>query len=211
MRTALLLALALLGCDYDDPEDPDGEFGRVDFVRFYEVGRFQQLFLDLRFQAGELAADQLAAGVPALLRLGPGVDLQFGIDDDAAPYPHPVGSRKPHPVSGVPDQRHWTQFAGGAWSTLNIEVNPMGRYRASATYPSQRPKVVFRWCPSTRPCMDWLTAISRREVRCFRYGLNGQEVAVGPGTCALYHPRMFWRVTSCDGCPQPAVYSSDME
>jgi hypothetical protein len=50
--------------------------------------------------------------------------------------------------------------------------------------------------------------VSRREARCFRFGLNGQEVAVGRATCALYHPRMFWRVVACDDCP---VLASDLE
>jgi hypothetical protein len=57
--------------------------------------------------------------------------------------------------------------------------------------------------------MEWLTAIARREVSCFRYGLLGQEVAVGRATCALYHPRMFWRVRECDDCPLPAITQED--
>jgi hypothetical protein len=159
-----------------------------------------------------LAADELTVGIVTYPpRLGPGLDLQLGIDDDIAPYPHPVGSRKLHPVSGAQDERYWTQFAGGAWSTLNIEVNPMARYRASSSYPSQLPRVVFLWCPDTRPCMEWLAAVGRREVRCFRYGLRGQEVPVGRSTCALYHPRMFWRVLGCDDCPVPAAQSSSWE
>lgn len=208
----LVIALHLTGCDFDDPEDPDGEFGRVDFVRFYENGRFQQWFWDLRFQAGVVAVDELSAGFVAYPPwLGPGFDLVPGTDDDAAPYPQPVGSRKLHPVTGAQDKRYWAQFAGGSWNTLNVEVDPRAPYRASASLPSQIPKVSFRWCPATRPCMDWLTAVSRREARCFRYGRNGQDVAVGRGTCALYHPRMFWRVVECDDCPLPAAQSSARE
>jgi hypothetical protein len=124
----LLVALLASGCDYDDPEDPDGELGRVDFVRFYETGNFQQWFADLTFHSGEVAADELTPGVLSYVpRLGPGINLSLGIDDDFAPYPHVVGSRKLHPVTGVQDKRYWTQFAGGAWNTLNLEVHPMAR------------------------------------------------------------------------------------
>lgn len=207
MRLLLLVLLLVLpGCDFDDPEDPGGELGRVDFVRFYEPGRFQQWFTDLYFQSGVVAADQLSDRIVSYLPwLGPGFDLVPGTDDDVAPYPHLVGSRKLHPVTGVQDKRYWAAFAGGSWSTLNLEVSPEAKYRASSSYPSQEPKVYFRWCPATRPCMEWLTAVSRREVRCFRYGLNGQEVAVGRSTCALYHPRMFWQVIACDGCTIPTA------
>lgn len=211
-RILVLLLVVLASCDYDDPEDPDGDLGRVDFVRFYETGRFQEWFFDLTFQSGMMAADELVPGVLSYVpRLGPGISLELGIDDDFAPYPHLVGSRKLHPVTGTQDKRYWTQFAGGAWNTLNLEVNPMSRYRASSSYPSQVPRVTFMWCPATRPCMEWLAAVGRREVRCFRYGLQGQEVPVGRATCALYHPRTFWRVHACDDCPLPAVYSSSLE
>lgn len=212
MRILLILVLAMTGCDYDDPEDPDGELGRVDFIRSYEVGRYQEWFADVVFQSGVMAADEMTPGVLTYLpRMGPGISLALGIDDDLAPYPHPVGSRKLHPVSGIQDKRYWVQFAGGAWNTLNLEVQPMAPYRASSSYPSQYPKVLLRWCPATRPCMDWRTAVWRREVRCFRYGMLGQEVAVGRVTCALYHPRTFWRLQECDDCPLPAVYSSSLE
>jgi hypothetical protein len=204
------LALAATGCDYDDPENPGGELGRVDFVRFYEPGRYHELFVDARFMSGVMAVDQLSDGVLTYVpRLGPGLALSQGIDDDAAPYPHVVGPRKLHPVTGVEDDRYWTQFAGGAWNTLNVEVHTLARYRASASYPSQFPRVTLWWCPATRPCIEWVAAALRREVRCFRYGLRGQEVAVGRETCARYHPRTFWQLQECDDCPLPAVSGGD--
>jgi hypothetical protein len=203
---AALILAALAGCDYDDPEDPDGELGRVDFVRFYEPGRYQEWFTDARFMSGVMAVDQLSDGVLTYVpRLGPGIALSQGIDDSVAPYPHVVGPRKQHPVTGVEDDRYWVQFAGGAWNTLNVEVHPLARYRASASRPSFDPRVVLWWCPATRPCIEWPTAALRLEVRCFRYGLRGQEVAVGRATCALYHPRTFWQLQECDDCPLPAV------
>jgi hypothetical protein len=205
---AALLVAAFAGCDYDDPEDPGGELGRVDFVRFYESGRYQEWFTDARFMSGVMAADELSDGVLTYVpRMGPGTALSQGISDDDAPYPHLVGPRKLHPVTGAEDDRYWVQFAGGAWNTLNLEVNPMARYRASASFPY--PRVVLRWCPATRPCIEWPTAALRREVRCFRYGLRGQEVAVGRETCAGYHPRTFWQLQECDDCPLPAVSGDD--
>lgn len=210
MPRALLIVLALAGCVSDD--DSGAAFGHVDFIRFYETGLFHQRFVDLAFQAGEVAVDQLATSTVAAPRLGPGANsLMPGIDADVAPYPHLVGPPHLHPVTGAEDKRYWAQFAGGAWSSLNVEVSPTAQYRASSSLPSQRPKVVFMWCPRTRPCMEWLTAVGRREVRCFRYGLQGQEVAVGRSSCARYHPRMFWRILTCDECPIPAAQSSSWE
>lgn len=203
---AFLSILAMSsGCDYDDPEDPGDPGDAVDFIRFTENGHFRERFLDLVFQSGELAVDELGGGLAYVPRLGPSqLAMELGIDDDFAPYPNLASSRKYTMHNGARDLRYWTQFAGGAWSSLYIEVVPLARYRASSSPPSFFPMTMYQWCPATRPCMSWLTAVGRREVRCFKYGLNGNERPVGGATCVNYHPRMHWRVVGCDDCPLPA-------
>jgi hypothetical protein len=209
--TALASVALLVGCDYeyDDPDDP-GAIEGVHFVRVTEPGRVQEWFENITFQAGEMAVDTLRGPLAYPVRLGPGSSLMTGVEDDWAPYPNPAGARKHTLHTGALDDRYWVQFAGGAWNTLNIEAHPKQQFRASSSPPSFVPLTVLRWCPETRPCMAWLTAVARREVRCYRYSLNGRELPVAPATCVQYHPRVHWRVRSCDDCPIPAVTDADL-
>jgi hypothetical protein len=209
--TALACAALFVGCDYeyDDPDDP-GAIEGAHFVRVTEPGRVQEWFENITFQAGEMAMDTLRGPLAYPVRLGPGSSLMTGVEDDWAPYPNPAGARKHTLHTGALDDRYWVQFAGGAWNTLNIEAHPSQLFRASSSPPSFVPLTVLRWCPETRPCMAWLTAVARREVRCYRYSLNGRELPVAPATCVQYHPRVHWRVRSCDDCPIPAVTDADL-
>jgi hypothetical protein len=197
---AIALVFAMGGC-IDDPDYRE----EVDFVTFSEFGRFQERLIGAVFHSGTLAVDSLGGPIAYPMRLGPGRDLMVGIDDDFAPYPRPIGERKVTLHNGYRDNRYWVQFAGGQWTSLNIEVHPSERYRASPTLPRFDPPTEFRWCPDTRPCMDWIVAVNRREVRCWRYSLDGREVPVGTFTCAAYHPRQHWHVRGCDDCAVPAV------
>lgn len=210
MRHLLVLLLALAGCDYDDPEDPGAEH-LADFIRFSEPGRFVEIFLDVAFQSGEQAVDvlpdQFTVQVPLL---GPGSSTMIPIDGDLAPYPHPAGSVKRTHHTGFWDKRFWVQFAGGTWNTLTIEAGPEVKFRASASPPSTIPKTLFLWCPEGRGCRDWIAAVTAREVRCFKYSLNGHELPVHPVDCHWYHPRMHWRVQGCGNCPVPAS-SEDLQ
>jgi hypothetical protein len=211
LLTVVLLTLFGFGCDYDDPDDdPDPPVDQVSGIRFTGPGKFSVVFLDTVFQSGELAVDVLASSPPGPPLLGPGSDLEYGIDDDAAPYPNFSRARHRTP-DGRLDKRYWTQFAGGAWSTLNVAADGTTTFRASGSPPSVIPLTGYGWCPDGLRCRTWAEALRRREVRCFRYGLNGQEVPVGPGACAWYHPRVHWRVVSCDDCPIPAAQESDFQ
>jgi hypothetical protein len=199
------LVLMLAACDYDDPDDPGAE-NLADFIRFSEPGTFREVFLDVVFQSGEFAVDVLPGQFTVNLPLlGPGSSRMIPIDDAFAPYPHPAGSVKRTPHTGQWDTRAWVQFAGGAWNTLNIEAGPEVTFRASASPPSTFPKTVFLWCPAGRPCRDWLSAVAAREVRCFKYSLNGFEQPVHPADCHWFHPRMHWHVNGCGNCPVPAA------
>lgn len=202
---AALLAL-VPGCDYDDPDDPGDPGDKVDFIRFSGPGRFSEVFLDTVFQSGEFAIDVMGAQPSRVWHLGPGTQRLPGIDDDLAPYPNPANSRKQTPHDGRWDKRYWVQFAGGAWQTLNISVDDnAAKFRASSSPPSFVPATIYMWCPELRACMSWARAVARREVRCYKHTLNGYERPVGADTCIYYHPRMHWRITTCDDCPIEAV------
>jgi hypothetical protein len=206
MRDLALVAVMLLaGCDYDDGPDPGDPGALVDFIRFSEPGMFREVFLDIVFQAGELAVDvlpgELTVRVP---RLGPGSSTMLPIDNDLAPYPHFALPVKRTKHNGIWDKRFWVQFAGGSWNTLSIEGGPEDRFRASSSPPSFFPKTEYFWCPTGRACQDWLTAVHSRAVRCFTYTLNGFERPVNPWDCYFYHPRMHWHVIGCGNCPVPA-------
>jgi hypothetical protein len=210
MRIEKILAvcalLICLGCDYDDPEDP-GFPEPADFIRFSGPGVFRETFIDLVFQSGMFAIDVIGDQRYQSWLIGPGVERIPGTDDDAAPYPQPnVRERKRIWPGGIWDKRYWVQFAGGAWNTLNIQVpDEWAMYRASSSPPSFFPKTVYIWCPAAGQCMTWPTAVRRGEVRCYRFTLNGYEQSVGERDCLYHHPRMHWRVTSCDDCPVPAT------
>jgi hypothetical protein len=157
---ALLLTAGILvcpGCDYDDPDDPGAE-AQVDFIKFSGPGRFGVVFVDLVFQSGEFALDVIADQQPRIWKLGPGTDMISGTDDDVAPYPNPTNSRKRTAHDGEWDRRYWIQFAGGAWSSLNIVADERAKFRASSSPPSFLPMTFHMWCPDGRACMTWALA-----------------------------------------------------
>jgi hypothetical protein len=202
--TALLCALAMVsGCTSDDePGDPSL---RVDFVSFLDSGTFRLLFVDTAFQAGEVAFDVIGESVPRAWRVGPWPDLVAATDDDVAPYPGTALPRKRTVHDGRLDKRYWSQFAGGSWRSLALDVDPLVLMRASSSPPPVFPAGAFMWCPTGRPCMTWQAAVFASEARCWLLDEQGQVSVANRLACLANHPRMHWRIVTCDDCPIPAV------
>jgi hypothetical protein len=194
-------AALLAGC-LDDGEPP---WERVDFITFASAGTYREEFVDQVFSSGEVAFDVLDENQRFVWMIGPGRNLVPGTDHDQAPYPNPMHPRKFDPRTTRFDKRYWTQFAGGVWRSVGIEVDKESRLRASASPAPFVPRTVFTWCPSGGGCKWWSSAVHDESVRCWKWNERGTAKRTDRLTCLGFHPRTHWRVDPCDDCPLPAV------
>jgi hypothetical protein len=194
------VAVCLVGCYGDDPDDPER---RVDFITFLKPGTFREYFVDTSFRAGEVAFDVLGTDIHTSWRLGPGSDFVQATDHDLAPYPNPMLPRKSAPHDGTTDRidkRYWVRFAGGTWRSLGLRVEDViSLLRASSSPPSFFPQTVFMWCPDGSPCVTWQAAVMAGDAWCWRFDATTRKpVRASALACLAYHPRMHWRIDACD-------------